>query len=103
MIGVDRAEPGGDRRLDGARYHAVDVLDDGALGGPVRRRAAALGGGQHRGGLRAAFPADRPDPAVLTGQLELNLLRPRSSPARAGGLRRAAEGRLVLTASRAAR
>ena len=31
VIGVDRAEPAGDRRLGGARYHAVDVLDDGAL------------------------------------------------------------------------
>ena len=31
LIGVDRSTPATDRRLEGARYHAVDVLDNGAL------------------------------------------------------------------------
>ena len=64
MIGVDRAEPSGDRRLDGARYHAVDVLSDGAL-------AALFGGGPPPwavvntvGGFAPHSPLTELDPAV---------------------------------------
>jgi NAD(P)-dependent dehydrogenase (short-subunit alcohol dehydrogenase family) len=102
VIGVDRAEPAGDRRLEGARYHAVDVLDDGAL--------AALFDGPPPwavvntvGGFAPYSPLTDLDPAVLTGQLALNLLT--AALVTKHALRRmkaAGQGRLVHTASRAA-
>src|SRR5215475_15228452 len=103
VIGVDRAEPSGDRRLDGARYHAVDVLDDGAL-------AALFGGGPPPwavvntvGGFAPHSPLTELDPAVLTGQLELNLLTAALVTKHAlRRLKAAGQGRLVHTASRAA-
>ena len=103
VIGVDRAEPSGDRRLDGARYHAVNVLNDGAL-------AALFGGGPPPwavvntvGGFAPHSPLTELDPAVLTGQLELNLLTAALVSKHAlRRLRAAGQGRLVHTASRAA-
>ncbi|HEY1347794.1 MAG TPA: SDR family NAD(P)-dependent oxidoreductase, partial [Streptosporangiaceae bacterium] len=103
VIGVDRTEPSGDRRLDGARYHAVDVLDDGAL-------AALFGGGPPPwavvntvGGFAPHSPLTELDPAVLTGQLELNLLTAALVTKHAlRRLKAAGQGRLVHTASRAA-
>ena len=74
MIGVDRAEPAADRRLEGARYHAVDVLDDGALGALFDDGPPPWAVVNTVGGFAPHTPLTDLDPAVLTGQLELNLL-----------------------------
>ena len=103
VIGVDRGGPSGDRRLEGARYHAIDVLDDGAL-------ATLFGDGPPPwavvntvGGFAPHSPLTDLDPAVLTGQLELNLLTAALVTKHAlRALQASGQGRLVHTASRAA-
>jgi NAD(P)-dependent dehydrogenase (short-subunit alcohol dehydrogenase family) len=103
VTGVDRAVPAAGRRLEGARYHAIDVLDDGALaalfddGPPPWAVVNTVGGFAPHSALTDL------DPAVLTGQLELNLLT--AALVTKHALRRmkaTGEGRLVHTASRAA-
>ena len=103
VTGLDRSEPPPDRQLAGVRYRAVSVLDDDALG-------AALAGGTPPwavvntvGGFAPHTPLTELDPAVLTQQLELNLLSAALITKHA--LRRMSEtgeGRIVHTASRAA-
>src|SRR4249919_117367 len=103
VIGVDRAEPTGDRRLEGARYHAVDVLDDGALATLFDGEPPPWGVVTTVGGFAPHTPLSDLDPAVLTGQLELNLLT--AALVTKHALRRmkaAGQGRLVHTASQAA-
>src|SRR5215468_1002158 len=103
VIGVDRAEPSGDRRLDGARYHAVDVLDDGALATLFDDGPPPWAVVNTVGGFAPHSPLTDLDPAELTGQLELNLLT--AALVTKHTLRRmkaAGQGRLVHTASRAA-
>jgi NAD(P)-dependent dehydrogenase (short-subunit alcohol dehydrogenase family) len=103
VTGVDRTVPAGDRQLHGVSYHAVNVLDDGALGalfddGPVPWAVVNT-----VGGFAPHAPLSTLDPAVLTGQLELNLVT--AALVTKHALRRmvpAGEGRLVHTASRAA-
>src|SRR5215468_12782971 len=74
VIGVDRAEPSGDRRLEDASYHAVDVLDDGALATLFDDGPPPWAVVNTVGGFAPHSPLTDLDPAVLTGQLELNLL-----------------------------
>ena len=103
VIGVDRAEPTGDRRLEGASYHAVDVLDDTALGALFDGVPVPWAVVNTVGGFAPHSPLTALDPAVLTGQLELNLLT--AALVTKHALRRmaaAGQGRLVHTASRAA-
>ena len=103
LIGVDRAVPAGDRRLAGARYHAVDVLDDGALGALFDDGPPPWAVVNTVGGFAPHSPLTDLDPAVLTGQLELNLLT--AALVTKHALRRmkaTGQGRLVHTASRAA-
>jgi NAD(P)-dependent dehydrogenase (short-subunit alcohol dehydrogenase family) len=103
VIGVGRAEPTGDRRLEGARYHAVDVLDDGALGALFDAGPPPWAVINTVGGFAPYAPLSDLDPAVLAGQLELNLLT--AALVTKHALRRmkdTGEGRLVHTASRAA-
>jgi len=103
LIGVDRAMPAGDRRLEGARYHAVDVLDDSALAAVFDDGPAPWAVVNTVGGFAPHVPLAELDPAVLTGQLELNLVT--AALVTKHALRRmkaTGEGRLVHTASRAA-
>jgi NAD(P)-dependent dehydrogenase (short-subunit alcohol dehydrogenase family) len=99
---VDKAEPGGDRRLVGVQYQAADVLDDGMVravfdAGPVPWAVLNTVGG---------FAPQRPladlDLAELTGQVELNLVTAALITKHAlRVMRPAGAGRVVHTASRA--
>jgi NAD(P)-dependent dehydrogenase (short-subunit alcohol dehydrogenase family) len=103
VTGVDRSEPTGDRRLDGIGYRAVNVLDDAALGGLFDDGPAPWAVVNTVGGFAAHTPLPELDPAVLTGQLELNLVTAALITKHA--LRRmtaTGQGRVVHTASRAA-
>jgi NAD(P)-dependent dehydrogenase (short-subunit alcohol dehydrogenase family) len=102
VAGADRHLPSAAHRLDGVRYHEVDVLDDAALG--------ALFGGEPPwavintiGGYAPHTRLDALDPGELAGQLNLNLVSAALVTKHAlAALRRAGEGRIVHTASRAA-
>ena len=103
LTGVDRAVPAGDRRLEGAHYHAVDVLDDGALAALFDDGPPPWAVVSTVGGFAPHSPLTGLDPAGLTGQLELNLVT--AALVTKHALRRmkaAGQGRLVHTASRAA-
>ena len=103
VIGAGRTVPTRDRRLDGARYHAVDVLDDAAMGALFDDGPAPWAVINTVGGFAARTPLTELDPAVLTGQLELNLLTAALVTKHAlRAMTAAGEGRLVHTASRAA-
>jgi NAD(P)-dependent dehydrogenase (short-subunit alcohol dehydrogenase family) len=103
VVGADRSIPGNERRLEGVRYAAVDVLDDGDL-------AALLGDGPAPwavintvGGFAPYTPLTDLDSAVLKGQLELNLVTAALVTKHAlRRMRPAGQGRIVHTASRAA-
>ena len=103
VIGVDRAGPSGDRRLEGARYHAVDVLDDGALVALFDAAPPPWAVVNTVGGFAPYAALTDLDPAVLTGQLELNLLTAALVTKHAlRHMKAVGRGRLVHTASRAA-
>jgi len=103
VIGAGRTVPTGDRRLDGARYHAVDVLDDAAMGALFDDGPAPWAVINTVGGFAARTPLTELDPAVLAGQLQLNLLTAALVTKHAlRAMTAAGEGRLVHTASRAA-
>src|SRR5215831_14786167 len=88
VTGVDRTEPGGDRRLAGVRYQAANVLDDGALGRLFDSAPAPW--------------AVLNTLAELAGQLELNLVTAALITKHAlRVMKPAGEGRIVHTASRA--
>jgi len=95
--------PTGDRRLDGARYHAVDMLDDAGMGALFDAGPAPWAVINTVGGFAARTPLTELDPAVLAGQLQLNLLTAALVTKHAlRAMTAAGEGRLVHTASRAA-
>jgi NAD(P)-dependent dehydrogenase (short-subunit alcohol dehydrogenase family) len=103
VIGAGRTVPTRDRRLDGARYYAVDMLDDAAMGALFDDGPAPWAVINTVGGFAARTPLTELDPAVLTGQLELNLLTAALVTKHAlRAMTAAGEGRLVHTASRAA-
>jgi NAD(P)-dependent dehydrogenase (short-subunit alcohol dehydrogenase family) len=102
VTGVDRAEPQGDRRLDGVRYRSVDVGDDGAVG-------ALFDGGPPPwavintvGGFSGYRPLAELDLAELAGQISLNLVTAAVITKHAlRVMKPVGEGRIVHTASRA--
>jgi NAD(P)-dependent dehydrogenase (short-subunit alcohol dehydrogenase family) len=106
VVGVDRAEPAGERRLDGVRYLAADVTDDADLG---RLFDESLGGEapwaviNTVGGFAPHRPLAELDPAELTDQLTLNLLTAALITKHTLTVMQQAGvgGRLVHTASRA--
>ena len=104
VTGADLHAPGQDRRHDGVRYQTVSVLDDAALGalfdaGPVPWAVINT-----VGGYAPHTPLDELDPAELTGQVNLNLVSAALVTKHAlRRMRPAGEGRIVHTASRAAR
>jgi NAD(P)-dependent dehydrogenase (short-subunit alcohol dehydrogenase family) len=103
VIGVDRTVPTGDRHLEGGRYHAVDVLGDSALAALFDDRPAPWAVVNTVGGFAPYAPLSGLDPAVLSGQLELNLVTAALITKHAlRRLKTTGQGRLVHTASRAA-
>jgi NAD(P)-dependent dehydrogenase (short-subunit alcohol dehydrogenase family) len=103
VVGVDRSVPTSGRCLEGARYHPVDVLDDAALAGIFDDGPAPWAVVNTVGGFAGHAPLAELDPAVLTGQLELNLVSAALITKHA--LRRmkaSGQGRIVHTASRSA-
>ena len=103
VTGVDRDVPAAGRAVGGVRYEAADVLDDAALGRLFGQGPAPWAVLNTVGGFAGYAPLTELDPAVLTGQLELNLvsaaLVTRHALAR---MTEAGQGRIVHTASRAA-
>jgi len=103
VAGADSRPPKPGRRLDGVRYHEVDVLDDAALGALFREEPPPWAVINTVGGYAPHSPLDSLDPAELTAQLSLNLVSAALVTKHAlAALRQAGEGRIVHTASRAA-
>ena len=103
VTGVDRAVPAPDRQLDGVSYRAVNVLEDAALAGLFSQGPPPWAVVNTVGGFAAHAPLPEMDPAVLTGQLELNVVS--AALVTKHALRQmtpAGQGRIVHTASRAA-
>jgi NAD(P)-dependent dehydrogenase (short-subunit alcohol dehydrogenase family) len=103
VAGADRHLPSAAHRLDGVRYHEVDVLDDAALGALFREEPPPWAVINTIGGYAPHTRLDALDPGELTAQLNLNLVSAALVTKHAlAALRRAGEGRIVHTASRAA-
>ncbi len=103
VTGVDQALPAAEQRRDGVSYRGVNVLDDAALAGLFDQGPPPWAVINTVGGFTAYAPLPELDPAVLTGQIELNLVS--AALVTRHALRRmtaAGEGRIVHTASRAA-
>jgi NAD(P)-dependent dehydrogenase (short-subunit alcohol dehydrogenase family) len=101
VTGVDRAAPG--QPLPGVSYREADVLDDASLGALFGDLPVPWAVVNTVGGFAPHTPLPELDPAVLTGQLHLNLVS--AALVTKHALRRmhtAGQGRLVHTASRAA-
>ncbi len=103
VAGADKHPPPAARRLDGVRYHEVDVLDDAALGSLFRAEPPPWAVINTIGGYAPHAPLDALDPGELAAQLNLNLVSAALVTKHAlAALRRAGHGRIVHTASRAA-
>jgi len=103
VTGADKHQPGRDRQLEGVSYHAVDVLDDAALGALFDAVPVPWAVINTIGGFAPHRPLSELDPEELTGQLNLNLLSAALVTKHAlRRMRPAGEGRIVHTASRAA-
>ncbi len=103
VIGADKHLPGQDRRLEDISYHAVDVLDDAALGRLFDAVPVPWAVINTIGGYAPHTPLAELDPDELTGQLNLNLVSAALVTKHAlRRMRPAGEGRIVHTASRAA-
>jgi NAD(P)-dependent dehydrogenase (short-subunit alcohol dehydrogenase family) len=103
VTGVDKVLPAADRRLDGVSYQTVNVLEDAALAALFDQGALPWAVVNTVGGFVGYAPLPELDPAVLTGQLELNLVS--AALVTKHALRRmttVGQGRIVHTASRAA-
>ncbi len=103
VAAADKHLPKEGRRLEGVRYHEVDVLDDAAVGGLFGQEPPPWAVINTVGGYAPHAPLDALDPAELTAQLNLNLVSAALVTKHAlTALRRAGAGRIVHTASRAA-
>jgi NAD(P)-dependent dehydrogenase (short-subunit alcohol dehydrogenase family) len=103
VTGADRHLPKPGRRLVGVRYHQVDVLDDDSLGDLFRGEPVPWAVVNTIGGYAPHTRLDALDHGELTTQLNLNLVSAALVTKHAlAALRRAGEGRIVHTASRAA-
>ena len=103
VTGLDRHEPASRHRLGDVTYRAVDVLDDTALAAVFDDGPPPWAVINTVGGFAGHTPLAGLDPAVLTEQLQLNLVS--AALVNKHALRRmsaAGEGRIVHTASRAA-
>ena len=103
VTGADKHQPRQDRQLEGVSYHAVDVLDDAALGALFDAVPVPWAVINTVGGFAPHVPLTELDPEELTGQLSLNLVSAALVTKHAlRRMRPAGEGRIVHTASRAA-
>jgi NAD(P)-dependent dehydrogenase (short-subunit alcohol dehydrogenase family) len=103
VAGADKHLPSAARRLNGVSYHEVDVLDDDALGSLFRSGPPPWAVINTIGGYAPHAPLEALDPGELTAQLSLNLVSAALVTKHAlAALRRAGQGRIVHTASRAA-
>jgi NAD(P)-dependent dehydrogenase (short-subunit alcohol dehydrogenase family) len=103
VAAADKHLPREGRRLDGVRYHEVDVLDDAAVGSLFGQEPPPWAVINTVGGYAPHAPLDALDPAELTAQLNLNLVSAALVTKHAlTALRRTGAGRIVHTASRAA-
>jgi NAD(P)-dependent dehydrogenase (short-subunit alcohol dehydrogenase family) len=103
VTGAVRHLPGDDRRLDGVRYRAVNVLDDAEVGGLFAQGPAPWAVINTVGGYAPRTRLEALDQGELTGQLNLNLVTAALVTKHAlASMRPAGEGRIVHTASRAA-
>ncbi len=103
VVGADIGLPADGRRVSGAEYQAVDVTDDAALAAFFSAQPPTWAVVNTVGGYAPHAPFTALDPAVLTGQLSLNLMTAALVTKHALRLLLAAgQGRLVHTASRAA-
>jgi NAD(P)-dependent dehydrogenase (short-subunit alcohol dehydrogenase family) len=103
VTGADKHLPSEAHRLDGVRYHAVDVLDDAALGALFDAEPVPWAVINTVGGFAPHASLAELDPGELTGQLSLNLVTAALVTKHAlRRMREAGEGRIVHTASRAA-
>jgi NAD(P)-dependent dehydrogenase (short-subunit alcohol dehydrogenase family) len=101
VTGVDRAAPR--QPLPGVSYRDADVLDDASLAALFDSLPVPWAVVNTVGGFAPRTPLAELDPAVLAGQLQLNLVS--AALVTKHALRRmttAGQGRLVHTASRAA-
>src|SRR5215472_2074688 len=75
VTGADKHLPRQDRQLEDVSYHAVDVLDDAALGALFDGAPVPWAVINTIGGFAPHTPLSELDPEELTGQLNLNLVR----------------------------
>ena len=102
VTGVDRALPATGRRRDEVSYRTVDVRDDAALAGLFDQDPPPWAVLNTVGGFTPHAPLTQLDAAVLTGQLELNLVSAALVTKHAlRVMQPLGEGRIVHTASRA--
>jgi 2-dehydro-3-deoxy-L-rhamnonate dehydrogenase (NAD+) len=102
VTGVDRVEPAGDRRLDGARYLTADVGDDDAVRVLFDAAPVPWAVVNTVGGFAGHRPLAELDLAELAGQVSLNLLTAAVITKHAlRVMQPAGQGRIVHTASRA--
>jgi len=103
VIGVDRMQPAGDRKLAGVDYEAADVTDDTEVAAVFDAGAAPWAVVNTVGGFAPQRPLSELEPGELTGQLRLNLVSAALITKHAlRGMQAAGAGRIVHTASRAA-
>jgi NAD(P)-dependent dehydrogenase (short-subunit alcohol dehydrogenase family) len=103
VIGVDRMQPAGDRKLAGVDYEAADVTDDTEVAAVFDAGAAPWAVVNTVGGFAPQRPLAELDPGELTGQLRLNLVSAALITKHAlRGMQAAGAGRIVHTASRSA-
>lgn len=103
VTGADVTLPTGERRVDGAEYRAVSVLDDGALSAFFGERPPPWAVVNTVGGYAPYAPLAELDTETLTAQLELNLVSAALVTKHAlRQMKKTGEGRIVHTASRAA-
>jgi NAD(P)-dependent dehydrogenase (short-subunit alcohol dehydrogenase family) len=102
VTGVDRAEPQGERRLDGVRYRTADVGDDGAVSALFDGAPPPWAVVNTVGGFAGYRPLAELDLAELVGQISLNLVTAAVITKHAlRVMKPVGEGRIVHTASRA--
>lgn len=103
VTGADRVLPAADQRVEGVSYLTVDVLDDASVAEVFDQGPPPWAVLNVVGGFVPYTPLAELDPAVLAGQLELNLVS--AALVTKHALRRMTpqgQGRIVHTASRAA-
>jgi NAD(P)-dependent dehydrogenase (short-subunit alcohol dehydrogenase family) len=101
VTGVDRAEPHGDRRLDGVGYRTADVGDDEAVGALFDGEPLPWAVVNTVGGFAGYRPLAELDLAELAGQIALNLVTAAVITKHAlRVMKPGGEGRIVHTASR---